>query len=79
MEQQNSVQVVNGGGNGQQQGLGEQGNAGGTSSLIPNNNGNIKLNFYLCPSRGIRGNGLTDYGYSSRASSSYKERRQAYP
>ena len=39
------------------------GGAGGTGSLIPVNNGNIRLNFYLCPSRGIRGNGLTDYGY----------------
>jgi prepilin-type N-terminal cleavage/methylation domain-containing protein/prepilin-type processing-associated H-X9-DG protein len=63
MEQQNAVQVVNGGGNANLQGQGQQGNAGGTGSLVPVNNGNVPLKFYLCPTRGIRGNGLTDYGY----------------
>jgi prepilin-type N-terminal cleavage/methylation domain-containing protein/prepilin-type processing-associated H-X9-DG protein len=58
MEQQNAVKVVNGGGGG-----GGAGNASGTGSLVPVNNGNILLVCYLCPSRGIRGNGLTDYGY----------------
>ena len=59
MEQQNAVIVVSGGGGGG----GGGGNANGGGSLIPVNNGNIRLNFYLCPSRGIRGNGLSDYGY----------------
>jgi len=63
MEQQNVVQAVNGGGNANQQGNGENGNAGGTASLVPVNNGNIQLKFLLCASRGIRGNGLADYNY----------------
>jgi len=62
-EQQNAVQGVTGGGNGNQQGNGQNGNAGGTASLVPVNNGNVLLKFLLCPSRGIRGNGLTDYNY----------------
>ena len=32
-------------------------------ALVPVNNGNVLLNFLLCPSRGIRGNGLADYNY----------------
>ena len=57
MEQQNVVKQGAGGGGG------GAGNANGTGSLIPVNNGNVLLKNYLCPSRGIRGNGLTDYGY----------------
>jgi prepilin-type N-terminal cleavage/methylation domain-containing protein/prepilin-type processing-associated H-X9-DG protein len=61
MEQQNDVQPVqNGQGGG---GTDPTGGAGGTGSLVPVNNGNIQLKSYLCPSRGIRGNGWTDYGY----------------
>ena len=52
-----------GGWRGQAAGKWENGNAGGTGSLIAVNNGNILLKAYLCPSRGIRGDGLTDYGY----------------
>jgi prepilin-type N-terminal cleavage/methylation domain-containing protein len=59
VEQQNAVQVVNNGGGGG----GGVGNANGTGSLIPVNNGNIQLKLLLCPSRGIRGDGLTDYNY----------------
>ena len=62
-EQQNLVKTAISGGNGTLQGNGEQGNAGGTASLIPVNNGNVLLKLLLCPSRGIRGNGLTDYNY----------------
>ncbi|HKI35410.1 MAG TPA: DUF1559 domain-containing protein, partial [Gemmataceae bacterium] len=62
-EQDNAVKGVISGGNGNLQGNGEIGNAGGTASLVPVNNGNILLKFLLCPSRGIRGNGLTDYNY----------------
>ena len=57
MEQQNAVLTGTGGGGG------GNGNASGTGSLVPVNNGNILLKCYLCPSRGIRGNGLSDYGY----------------
>jgi prepilin-type N-terminal cleavage/methylation domain-containing protein/prepilin-type processing-associated H-X9-DG protein len=61
MEQGNEVKAVaNGGSNGQGSG---PGNASGSSALVPVNNGNVLLKSYLCPSRGIRGNGLTDYGY----------------
>jgi prepilin-type N-terminal cleavage/methylation domain-containing protein/prepilin-type processing-associated H-X9-DG protein len=60
VEQQNVVQVVNNGGGG---GGGGMGNATGTGSLVPVNNGNVQLKLLLCPSRGIRGNGLTDYNY----------------
>ena len=56
MEQQTTAVAV--AGNGNQQGQGANGNAGGTGSLVPVNNGNILLKFLLCPSRGIRGNGL---------------------
>lgn len=60
VEQQNVVQVVpNGGGVG---GSGA-GNANGTGSLVPVNDGNVQLKLLLCPSRGIRGEGLTDYNY----------------
>ncbi len=62
-EEQNAVQAVTGGGNSNQQGNGQLGNAGGTASLVPVNNGNVLLKFLLCPSRGIRGNALTDYNY----------------
>lgn len=60
IEQQNVVQVVQNGGGG---GGGAAGNANGTSSLVPVNNGQIVLKLLLCPSRGVRGNGLTDYNY----------------
>jgi prepilin-type N-terminal cleavage/methylation domain-containing protein/prepilin-type processing-associated H-X9-DG protein len=50
MDHQSAVQQVNYGGNSQQQ-------------LVPVNNGNVLLDYLLCPSRGIRGNGLSDYGY----------------
>ncbi len=36
--------------------------------LTPQNNGQIKLPYQLCPSRGVRGNGLGDYGYATPAS-----------
>jgi prepilin-type N-terminal cleavage/methylation domain-containing protein/prepilin-type processing-associated H-X9-DG protein len=60
-EQQNAVKAVNnsgssGGGSG-------PGNATGTGSLVPVNNGKVLLKFLLCPSRGVRGNDLTDYNY----------------
>jgi prepilin-type N-terminal cleavage/methylation domain-containing protein/prepilin-type processing-associated H-X9-DG protein len=59
MDQQSSVGTLkNGGSSG-----GQAGNASGGGSLVPVNNGNILLAFYLCPSRGVRGNGLSDYGY----------------
>jgi prepilin-type N-terminal cleavage/methylation domain-containing protein/prepilin-type processing-associated H-X9-DG protein len=61
-EQQNVVQGASGG-NSTLQGNGEQGNAGGTASLVPANRGKVLLKILLCPSRGIRGNGLTDYNY----------------
>jgi prepilin-type N-terminal cleavage/methylation domain-containing protein/prepilin-type processing-associated H-X9-DG protein len=57
-EQQNVVQTVIGGGRG-----GGAGNASGTGSLVPVNNGKVLLKLLLCLSRGIRGNGLTDYNY----------------
>lgn len=59
MEQQDAVQAVAGGAGGG----GGGGNASGAGSLVPINNGNILLAVYLCNSRGIRGEGLTDYGY----------------
>ncbi|MGH7168926.1 MAG: DUF1559 domain-containing protein [Gemmataceae bacterium] len=61
-EQQNVVQVANGG-NATIQGNGENGNAGGTASLVPVNNGKVLLKILLCPSRGIRSDGLADYNY----------------
>jgi prepilin-type N-terminal cleavage/methylation domain-containing protein/prepilin-type processing-associated H-X9-DG protein len=63
VEQQNEVQGAVSGGNGTLQGNGQAGNAGGTASLVPVNNGQVVLTLLLCPSRGIRGNGLTDYNY----------------
>jgi prepilin-type N-terminal cleavage/methylation domain-containing protein len=63
LEQQTAVQVVTSGGNGGAQGNGQNGNAGGTASLIPVNNGNILLPFWLCPTRGMRGDGLGDYNH----------------
>jgi prepilin-type processing-associated H-X9-DG protein len=56
-------------GNGTIQGGGQQGNAGGTASLIPVNNGNVRIDILLCPSRGIRGQGLTDYNYVQQSTS----------
>jgi prepilin-type N-terminal cleavage/methylation domain-containing protein len=65
-EQQNAVIPVNNGvGSGGESG---SGNANGTGSLVPVNNGNILLKFLLCPSRGSRGNGLTDYNYVQQSS-----------
>jgi prepilin-type N-terminal cleavage/methylation domain-containing protein/prepilin-type processing-associated H-X9-DG protein len=61
--EQGNVQQIADGGNGGQQGNGENGNAGGTASLVPVNNGNVLIKILLCPSRGIRGNGLADYNY----------------
>ena len=61
-EQQNVVQVAVGG-NSTIQGNGENGNAGGTASLEPLNNGQVQIKIFLCPSRGIRGTGLDDYNY----------------
>jgi prepilin-type N-terminal cleavage/methylation domain-containing protein/prepilin-type processing-associated H-X9-DG protein len=63
LELQNAEQIVASGGNGTLQGGGQLGNAGGTASLVPVNNGNVLVKLLLCPSRGIRGNGLTDYNY----------------
>ncbi len=61
-EQDNAVQaVINGGGSGG--GRDASGGAGGNGYLVPVNNGNVLLKFLLCPSRGIRGNGLADYNY----------------
>lgn len=42
---------------------GNAGNAASTTYLVPVNNGNVVIKIYLCPSRGIRGNGLGDYNY----------------
>lgn len=42
---------------------GDAANAAGTNYLAPVNNGNILIPVLLCPSRGIRGNGLDDYNY----------------
>jgi prepilin-type N-terminal cleavage/methylation domain-containing protein/prepilin-type processing-associated H-X9-DG protein len=60
-EQQNVVKAVNNGGS--SGGGSGPGNATGTGSLVPVNNGKVGLKFLLCPSRGIRGDGLTDYNY----------------
>ena len=68
-EQQNVQQIVTSGGNSTIQGGGEQGNAGGTGSLIAVNNGNVLIKILLCPSRGIRGNGLADYNYVQQSTS----------
>ncbi len=65
-EQQNAVIAVNNGAGGG--GGSGPGNATGTGSLVPVNGGNILLKFLLCPSRGIRGNGLTDYNYVQQSS-----------
>ena len=62
LEQQNAVQVANGG-NANQQGRDRTETRAVPASLVPVNNGNVQLNILLCPSRGIRGNGLTDYNY----------------
>ncbi len=60
VEQQNAVQVVQGGGGG---GTDPTGGAGGTGSLVPVNNGNVLVKLLLCPSRGVRGIGLQDYSF----------------
>lgn len=36
--------------------------------LTPLNDGAVQLSYQLCPSRGIRGNGLGDYGYATPSS-----------
>lgn len=59
LEQQNEVQDAVAGGGGSD----PTGGAGGTGSLVPLNNGRIQLTVLLCPSRGIRGDGLNDYQY----------------
>ena len=41
----------------------QAGNASSNEALTPVNDGNTFQPSYLCPSRGGRGNGLTDYGY----------------
>ena len=61
MELPGVVQYGNGGG--AAQGGGAAGNADGSGVLIAVNNGNTVIKIFLCPSRGIRGQGLTDYGY----------------
>jgi prepilin-type N-terminal cleavage/methylation domain-containing protein/prepilin-type processing-associated H-X9-DG protein len=63
MDQQTAVKLAKNSGGLGTGGTDPTGGAGGTGSLIPVNNGNVPLASYLCPSRGIRGNGLTDYGY----------------
>ncbi len=67
-EQQN-VQQLASGGNNTLQGGGEQGNAGGTTYLVPANGGNVLIKLLLCPSRGVRGSGLTDYNYVQQSTS----------
>jgi prepilin-type N-terminal cleavage/methylation domain-containing protein/prepilin-type processing-associated H-X9-DG protein len=67
--EQGNVQQTATSGNGGQQGNGENGNAGGTASLVPANNGNVAIKILLCPSRGVRGNGLTDYNYVQQSTS----------
>jgi prepilin-type N-terminal cleavage/methylation domain-containing protein len=61
LEQQNVVQMAKNGGGGS--GTDPGGGAGGTGSLVAFNNGNVLLEILLCPTRGIRGNGLGDYNY----------------
>lgn len=58
-EQGNAALVGNGVGGGED----GTGGAGGTGSLVPVDNGSILIPIFLCPSRGIRGNGLNDYNY----------------
>jgi prepilin-type processing-associated H-X9-DG protein len=60
MEGQTAVQL---GGGGNASVAQQAGNASGAEGLTPINNGATLLVSYLCPSRGPRGNGLTDYGY----------------
>ena len=62
LEQQEAQQAVSTG-NATLQGNGQAGNAGGTGSLVAVNNGNVLIKLLLCPSRGIRGDGLADYNY----------------
>jgi prepilin-type N-terminal cleavage/methylation domain-containing protein/prepilin-type processing-associated H-X9-DG protein len=59
LEEQNVVLPGNGRGGGHDPG----GGAGGSAYLVPVNDGKIVLKFLLCPSRGVRGNGLSDYNY----------------
>lgn len=60
-EQQTAVQAVSGGKS--SGGNDPGGGAGGSGSLVAVNNGRIRLKILLCPSRGIRGEGLGDYNY----------------
>lgn len=43
--------------------------AAGNGALVPINNGNDVVPIYLCPDRGVRGNGLSDYGYLQQTGS----------
>jgi prepilin-type N-terminal cleavage/methylation domain-containing protein len=43
--------------------------AAGNGYLVPLNNGNDVVPIYLCPDRGVRGNGLSDYGYFQQTGS----------
>jgi prepilin-type N-terminal cleavage/methylation domain-containing protein len=63
LEHQNEVQTVMSGGNVNGYGNGQAGNAGGTAYLVPVNNGELVLPVWLCPTRGIRGDGLGDYNH----------------
>jgi prepilin-type N-terminal cleavage/methylation domain-containing protein len=60
MEQESALSIVKGGSGFQQAGAA---NASGGGSLAPIDDGKTPLTFYLCPSRGLRGEGLSDYGY----------------
>lgn len=67
--EQGNLQQYASSGNGNALGNGENGNAGGTASLIPVNNGNVLIKTLLCPSRGIRGSGLADCNYVQQSTS----------
>ena len=60
IEQGNAVQLGTGGA---AVNSGDANNAAGTNFLAPINNGNVLVSLLLCPSRGIRGDGLCDYNY----------------
>jgi prepilin-type processing-associated H-X9-DG protein len=60
-EEQNAQQAAtNGQGGG---GFDPGGGAGGAGSLVAVNGGRVRLKILLCPSRGVRGEGLSDYNY----------------
>jgi prepilin-type processing-associated H-X9-DG protein len=61
MEEQNLVQEV--------VGANAAAIAAGDGYLVPLNNGNDVISVYLCPTRGVRGTGLSDYGYFQQAGS----------